>query len=200
MKFRLAILFAVAIGVPSSSFGQADSRVIVIPSVVLALQPEDKTYTSPYLENYLGGFAWGGSVAVLGERKSFIFGGELNTARHSEQLAGRITSSKVSFQETFVSGLLGYSSDRRNFHVVGGPGMTLGTPEYQGRVRDPNATQHWFALAGGVNWLVPSKHQVQFAIGVRYYYVFAGGGEFSRIGLGTSALRGSIGLSLGSAK
>ena len=200
MTLRTFLLSVFVIGFPGVLFGQSDSRVVVIPSAVIAFQMPDKTYESPYLDRYLGGFGWGGSIAVLGEHKNFVFGGELNSARHSEELSGRLVSSRVTFQESFASALFGYAANRRNFQAIGGPAVTLGTPTYESGPRNPQAPDHWFALTGGANWFLPSSHKVQLAIGARYYYVFRSGDEFTNIGLGRNAFRANIGVSFGSAR
>jgi hypothetical protein len=198
MTLKMFLLSVFAIGFPVASFAQADSRVVIIPSAVIAFQMPDKTYKSPYLENYLGGFGWGGSIAVFGEHKNFVFGGELNSARHSKQLTGRLSSSRVTFQETFASALFGYAGNQRTFQALGGPAVTLGTPTYDSGPRNPQGPNHWFALAGGVNWFLPPSHKMQLAIGARYYYVFKNGDEFTNIGLGRNAFRANIGVSFGS--
>lgn len=211
MKLRVLMLCAVVMIVtPSTSFGQADSRVVVIPSAVIAFQPADKTYGSPYLEDYLGGIGWGGSLTVLAELKNFVVGAEINSARHSKVLTGRLVGpldafhspipTRLSFQESFVSALLGYSISERNLQVLGGPAITLGTPQLEGFPRDPDATQHWFVLTGGINWMLPSSRKIQFALGARYFHVFEKNDQFSGIGLAKSGLRANVGVSFGSAR
>jgi hypothetical protein len=71
MTLKIFFASALVIGFSARALGQADSRVLVIPSAVIAFQMQDKTYKSPYLEEHLGGFGWGGSIAVFGEHKNF---------------------------------------------------------------------------------------------------------------------------------
>jgi len=210
MRLRILLLCAFAIGLPSASFSQGDTRVLVIPSAVIAFHHPDDTYNSPYLDKHLGGFGWGGAFSVLAERRNLVVGGEINTARHAKVLTGRLVSgldehrspipTRVSFQESFVAALFGYSTRERNVHLLGGPAITLGTPQNEVGPRNPAAPKHWLALTGGMNWLVPSFRQVQFAIGARYFYVFETRGEFAGIGLAKHVFRANVGVSFASPK
>ena len=208
MRLRSLILATAVLAIPSTSFSQGDSRVVVIPSAVIAFQPADKSWGSPYLTGHLGGLGWGASLAVLAERGRFVVGGEINSARYEKELSGRLVSSldenhvpipvRVTFQESIVAALFGYSG--RNIHVLGGPGVTLGTPQFEGRNRSPDAPDHWFVLTGGLDVFLPASRQMQFAIGARYFHIFGTSGRFSTLGLQDSGLRATVGVSFGSAK
>src|SRR5690349_17815035 len=179
--FQCFIVAAVLIGFPAVTFAQGASGVVVIPSIVFVYQAPDKTYSSPYLDRSIGPFAWGASITVLGKQNGFTFGGEINSARYSEELTGRVVSTRydefhsplptqVIFQETFAAALFGYSDNQRAVIVVGGPAVTLGTPQYEGQTRSPQDTDHWYAVVGGINFLLPQSRQIQLAIGARYFY------------------------------
>jgi hypothetical protein len=64
-------------------------------------------------------------------------------------------TTRVSFHETFLVGLVGYTNDRRTILAVGGAGTTLGAPQYEGRTRDAGASDHWVVLTGGFNVIAP---------------------------------------------
>jgi hypothetical protein len=200
MRLRSLVLATTILGLPSASFSQGNSRVMVIPSAVIAFQSADKTYASRDFDDHLDGIGWGGSVAVIGELKNFVVGGEINSARYSKEVtAFYSTPTRITFQETFVSALFGYSSSKRNVQVLGGPGFTLGRPHLEGFPQDPES-RHDLLLTGGVNLLLPSSRRIQFAIGARYFYIFADEHIIGQFGLGKSALRTSVGVSFGSAK
>ena len=208
--FQFFVVAATLIGFPAATLGQSASGVAFIPSIVFVYQAPDKTYSSPYLDRSIGPFAWGASLTVLGQQNGFTFGGEINSARYSKKLTGRVVSTRynefhsplptqVTFQETFASALFGYSDDQRTVRVVGGPAVSLGAPKYEGTRRAEEATDHWYALTGGINFLFPKSRQIQVAIGGRYFYVFSSDNdEWSRIGLGRNIFQATVGVSFGS--
>jgi hypothetical protein len=123
----------------------------VIPSAVIAFQSSDKIYKSRDFSDHLGGFGWG-AMAVIGELKNFAVGAEINTARYSKEVTAFHSSQRrISFQETFLSGLFGYSSNKRDVQVFGGPGITLGRPQTEGFHNGAESPGNWFVLTGGFN-------------------------------------------------
>lgn len=205
---RHAATSAVLLGLsllPSAA--RAQSGVSVIPSVVLAFEATDDLYHSPYLSEPLGGFAWGGSVAVLGQRQRLVFGGEIDSVRMSKVLEGRLVSTEQTdhsprptpyvFQETFVSGIVGGTNANRTFQYLGGAGVTLGRPEAQDRSYDNFPGRHWVVLTGGANWLGPRSARVKFVFGVRYHYILRGD-TWQTFGLDNQSFRVQWGLGLGS--
>jgi hypothetical protein len=81
---------------------------------------------------------------------------------------------------------------------MGGPAVTLGTPHYEGTSRAAEATDHRYALTGGVNFLLPQSRPLQIAIGARYFFIFSDSDEFSSIGLGRHIIQATVGVSFGS--
>ena len=203
VRLRILLVFGILIGAPPLSFAQAENRVVVIPSVVFSYQSPEKDYASRYFSDHLNGFGWGGSVAVVGELRNFALGAEVNSARYSKEVTTYFqspTSAHISFQGTFLSALFGYASSERTVQVVGGPGVTLGTPRIEGFPDNSDAQEHWFVMGGGLTVLVPSSGQIQFAVGARYFYTFIDQQRFGHFGIGKHALRASVGVSFGSAK
>jgi hypothetical protein len=180
---------------------------MVVASGTLGFQAKDETYKSPYLENYLGGSSFGGSMAVLGERRHVVFGGEVSTVRFSKELAGRVVSARdkfnnpipvrITFQETFASGLIGVSNSTRTLQWLGGAGITMGAPRAENGSLDDQPVDHWFVASGGANWLVPMASRIRFVAGVRYSYVFSDR-ELQFVGLGHHAIRANVGVGFGS--
>ena len=203
MRLRSLILATTVLAIPSTSFSQGDSRVIVIPSAVIAFQSQEKIYASRDFDDHLGGFGWGGSVAVLGDVHNFAVGAELNSARYSKDVTAFYNSpiqTRISFQETFLSALFGYSSSKRNVQVLAGPGMTFGRPQIEGFAHSSDGQREWFVLTGGINLLLPSSRQSQLVIGARYFYLFDDEHVIGAFGLGNHVLRASVGVSFGSSK
>jgi hypothetical protein len=62
--------------------------VIVISSAVIAFQSEEKTYASADFAGHLGGFGWGGSVAVLGDLRNFGVGAEISPRANGRRERG----------------------------------------------------------------------------------------------------------------
>jgi hypothetical protein len=192
----LAIATSAAAQQPLSS--STHKTIVTVTGVgLVSIQPVENGYGGPpYLDQGLGGTAFGGAAGVnIFSPSGFSATVEMSTpasisVRQSGRIVGGVSESRL--RETLVGALAGWASKSREVLVQGGVSWVAGTPTLNDvPINDSESSHLAFGVGGDAAARIAPR--TELVLDVRYWFV-PRSSRAPLLGLGSQIARFGVGL------